>query len=329
MSPKALVALVVAAACLTGCNVKLAGVTPKPSPVAVATGQVQLAFRGLAAYQTLDAQRQVARVEIALNAGGTTRHEVVAGAQLRQSEVAVSFRNVRAGLATLAVRAFDASGEALGDGTGSATVEAGRTAQAHVRVQLRPTTTGNLRALIDFTEAACNPRYDAFDTDGDGRLDRAEFRVMWNQDHAIGPLYAVACAPAYPIDPPMPIDPVMQQFTSLDTDGDQSLSAGELCAYAYAVPGPLPVDPPVTVEPVMPIDPPPSAVPVPAPAVSAVAHDFDAMDTNHDGHVSWDEEAAANPELPAGGKTRLYDHFRQVDSNANGTLERDEYAFAK
>ncbi|MDB5098302.1 MAG: hypothetical protein JWM80_2723 [Cyanobacteria bacterium RYN_339] len=332
MSLKALVQLAVAAACLSGCSLNVKGLTP-PTPVkAVVTpsGDVKLAFTGLATYQTLAVGAQVARVAITLTpAKGPAQKEIVQDAQLRQPQVAVSFRKVAVGKASLAVQAYDADGNRVGEGSGGAVVVAGVTVEAHVGVKLAAGT-GGLRAVIDFYEApACDARYDEFDLNHDGRLERDEFRPLWVRDHQLYPMYTLDCAPAYPIDPPMPIlkiEPAMAAFNGLDADGDNFLSPAEMCSYDAPTPYPILVEP----KPPVPVTTPPMPEPAPdAPAVSAVAIDFEALDTNHDGVVSWQEEATANGALQAGAKTRLYDHFRQVDRNNNGTLERDEYSFAK
>jgi hypothetical protein len=104
------------------------------------------------------------------------------------------------------------------------------------------------------------------------------------------------------------------------------------------VPSPTPtfiVDPP---PPSLPPTPTPSAVPSPTAtptltgSYTATPAAFEELDKDKDGKVTWDEEVAyqtRNGALPAGAKDKIYDLFRQADTNANGTLERSEYDFAR
>jgi Ca2+-binding EF-hand superfamily protein len=184
---------------------------------------------------------------------------------------------------------------------------------------------------------ACDAQLKIYDTDGDGTLNISEMNELVNPPFNDCP----ACGVGRP-----PQDPA-EAIKPYDRNHDGRLQRDEFCAYLDGVPVPSPSPvvsatptPIVIIEPTMP--PPsiapiatPTPVPTPKPnlgSYTATPAPFDDLDTDKDGKISWDEEVAyqtkAGP-LPAGAKDKIYDLFRQADTNQNGTLERAEYDFAR
>jgi hypothetical protein len=214
-------------------------------------------------------------------------------------------------------------------------------------------------ALIDFIELpqptwpACHTaEFRAADLDTDGFLSREEFGLLWQRDNISnddGPQrleagktpYELKCA-MLPIANYRSFPPAMSAFDHLDLNGDGRLDDAEFCGYVAPPRPPMPSFYPLplpSIEP-MPLplysaSPVPTATPTtPAPeptttpsVIGARPLDFDAMDTDGDGHVSWEEYfsyRANGQAVSADQKTRFYDAFRQIDTNHNHTLERAE-----
>lgn len=166
------------------------------------------------------------------------------------------------------------------------------------------------------------------------------------------PPASIKADPLMPIDPPdnpdeaMAPDPVMIDFYNLDENHDGKIGPDEFCtcetvpvpspwhdasmppSYGPSAP-PLPTPTPMplpTATPTPLITPTPT--PVPSQASTTKALTFDAIDADHDGHITWQEYLNAN--LQAGviredQKDKLYDAFRQLDTNQNGTIEQPEF----
>jgi Ca2+-binding EF-hand superfamily protein len=185
----------------------------------------------------------------------------------------------------------------------------------------------------------CAGQLKDLDTDGDGALNISEFNTVVNPPSYDCPACGVG-------RPPQDPEPVLKKF---DTNKDGKLQQDELCAYLDRnAPSPTPAPtaaptslpsaivepPPPSVRPTVQPSATPTAKPTAAPAgtYTATPAAFEALDADQDGKVTWDEEVAyqsRNGALPAGAKDKIYDLFRQADTNQNGTLERSEYDFAK
>lgn len=186
------------------------------------------------------------------------------------------------------------------------------------------------------TAIVCTVQLKDLDSDGDGALNISEFNTVVNPPYDGCP----TCGARAMVDP----EPVLKKY---DRNKDGKLQQDEFCAYLSGNPQPTPSATP-TAQPSAIIEPPPpSIMPTVQPTVAPTARptatpslgqytatpaDFDALDADKDGKLTWDEEVAyqtRNGALPAGAKDKIYDLFRQADTNQNGTLERAEYDFAR
>lgn len=198
---RTLAAALVACAALAGCNVTVpaaAVITPKAGVVAqnAARGQVRVALAGLGkAYQVLATREDVHRLELELTShpGGKVQARKVGPKELAKPLVYVDFDGVATGKATLAVRAYDAQGRAIGKGENGTAVAAGKTSTVHVKVKLDPAAgEGRVAAVVTFEEGVSpeEPPRDgvaAFrkaDADRDGWLSVEEYVKGW--PHAWG-----------------------------------------------------------------------------------------------------------------------------------------------
>ena len=252
---RALAAALVACATLAGCHVDVPAmsvVAPKAGVVAqnAARGQVRVALAGLGkGYQVLATRADVYRLELELTThpGGKVQARKVGPKELAKAMVYVDFDGVAAGKATLAVRAFDAQGRAIGKGENGTAVAAGKTSTVHVNVKLDPDAgTGTVAAVVTFEQTVSpeEPPQDgvaAFrkaDADRDGWLSVEEYVKGW--PHPWGgvvayPMPAVMEAPvaadqamakpAIGIMPPL--DPAREEFRRRDADHDGRLSLAE------------------------------------------------------------------------------------------------------
>ncbi|MDB5097040.1 MAG: hypothetical protein JWM80_1461 [Cyanobacteria bacterium RYN_339] len=188
--------------------------------------------------------------------------------------------------------------------------------------------------------AGCADELKSNDSDGDGALNISEFNSIVNPPYVGCP----TCGARVNVDPSVALN-------KYDKNGDGKLQQAEFCAYlagspvaATPTPAPTPTPgvaftptPAPTSTPTVQTTPTPavSTAPTPTPLpgkYTATPAAFDLLDTDKDGKVSWDEEVAYQTKggaLPAGAKDKIYDLFRQADTNQNGSLERSEYDFAR
>lgn len=248
-------AALVACATLAGCHVDVPAmsvITPKAGVVGqnAARGQVRVALAGLGkAYRVLATRADVYRLELELTTqpGGKVQARKVGPKELAKPMVYVDFDGVAAGKATLAVRAYDAQGQAIGKGENGTAVSAGKTSTVHVNVKLDPDAgAGRVEAVVTFTETATpeeTPRdaEEAFrraDRDGDGWVSQEEYVKGWPHPWGRGIAYPMAAAePAIaPADQAMtkpaigimpPLDPAREEFRRRDANHDGRLSLAE------------------------------------------------------------------------------------------------------
>jgi hypothetical protein len=248
-------ALTLAALFTTGCHVQIVpavGVVGNPPVTAKQeTGSVKVAFQGQTGYETLATRYDVHHVKLTLQPerGKAQEREVYLQGQDLSN---IEFKKVSTGKAVLSVVAFDVENRAIGKGVNSAFVGAKEAVFIHVAVKLQPEGDGgDVNALITFEDGLDEDNgFHQADLDGDGYLDRGEYRNVYYRlgvpvptptpMYAVDPVppsYLTQSTPVMPnCIPPQPEDAAMSAFNQKDWDRDGRLNLDEYLGRVYAVP---------------------------------------------------------------------------------------------